>query len=76
MINTEKLAKIAVTAKFLLPIAALAAELPRDIVNTPEKVNSILEKTAVWVFAIFMGVAVIILVWAAFMYLKIGRAHV
>ena len=42
---------------------------PTDIANTPEKIQGILGTASNWVFAVFLAVAVIGLVYTAFMYL-------
>ena len=72
MLSTNKLIKIAAAAKLFMPAGVLAAELPTNLVNTPDKLDSFFTTIASWTFAIFMGVAVIVLIYSAFMFLTSG----
>jgi len=52
-----------------IALAQPLQDYPRDIADTPEKIIAITETIRDWVFTIFMVVAVIGIIYAAFMYL-------
>jgi len=58
------------------PIAMAAdgdlANPPSSNIDTPQKVITLLEKITNWMFTIFMAVAVIMIIYAAFIYLTSG----
>src|SRR3990167_3334469 len=74
--------KLAATAIALMPASALAqTPAPDDIITTGEELESVLETVRYWFFTVFVILAVIFLIWAAFLYLtaagndtKVGKA--
>jgi len=58
-----------VILKLLTPSIALASSHRTDLIDTPEKVENLLGAVAGWIYAIFIGVAVIIFLYSAFLYL-------
>jgi len=65
-----KITALATIAKFaLIPAVALADQHDRILVDTPEKVEGLFNAVADWLFTIFMIVAVMGLIYSAFMYL-------
>jgi len=63
--------KIAATVTALMPAAALAQSQspPTDIIGSGEDLEGVLETVRDWFFTIFLILAVIFLIWAAFLYL-------
>ena len=66
--KTKKLIKGGIVLKLLLPSLALA-QIPTDILDTPEKAVAILDTVAGWLFAILMSLAVVMIIYAAYLYL-------
>lgn len=74
--------KFGAVATALMPAVALAQETPpTNLVTTGEGLTELLETVRDWFFTIFLVLAVIFLIWAAFLYLtaagsedKIGKA--
>ncbi len=73
--------KIGIMATSLMPIAALAQVTPPDDIDSPTKIVTIIDSVAGWFFAVFLALAVVFLIWAAFLYLtaagsqeKVGNA--
>ena len=75
--------KLAVLATVFAPASALAQSQspPDDIVSTGEDLENVLETVRDWFFTVFVILAVIFLIWAAFLYLtaagndtKVGKA--
>jgi len=56
-------------AKLLLPVTALASSHDTILIDTPQKVENLLNSVADWLFTIFMIVAVIAIIYSAFLYL-------
>ena len=85
LIFIEKLTLKMNKASQYLPAIAFAEILdyPRDIANTPEKVENLFNSAADWMFTAFLIVAVMAIIYTAFMYLtaadsqkKISKARV
>jgi len=55
--------------KLLLPSLALAGGHPENIIDSPEKIVGVLGTVAAWLFTILMALAVVMVVYAAFLYL-------
>ena len=66
--KTKKLIKGGIVLKLLLPSLALA-QIPTDILDTPEKAVGILNTVAGWLFTILFALAVVMIIYAAFLYL-------
>ena len=66
--KTKKLVKGGVVLKLLLPSLALA-QIPTDIIDEPGKIVGILNTVAGWLFTILFALAVVMIVYAAFLYL-------
>ena len=74
--------KLAVLATVFVPASAFAqTPAPDDIITTGEELESVLETVRDWFFTVFVILAVIFLIWAAFLYLtaagndtKVGKA--
>lgn len=64
--------------KYLAPLATLALPLtafaagPVNTIDTPEEVIQAIENIGDWMYTIFLSVAVIMIVYAAFIYLTSG----
>ena len=61
--------KLAATLTALLPTVALADKHPEDIIGDAADVVSILDTIAGFMFIIFIALAVVFLLYAAFLYL-------
>jgi len=62
--------KLGATAVALMPAMAFAQEpAPTDVVTSGDDLQGILETVRDWFFTIFVILAVIFLIWAAFLYL-------
>ena len=59
------------SASYYMPSIALAEILnyPKNIADTPEKIEGLFQSASDWFFTIFLIVAVISLIYTAFMYL-------
>src|SRR3989344_2506830 len=75
--------KLAATATAFMPSVAFGQSQspPTDIVTTGEDLENVLETVRDWFFTVFVVLAVIFLIWAAFLYLtaagndtKFGKA--
>jgi len=75
--------KLGATVVAFMPALAFAQSQspPTDIATTGDDLESLLETVRDWFFTIFLIVAVIFLIWAAFLYLtaagdteKVGKA--
>lgn len=65
-----KIATSAMIVKFaLIPAVALATAHDKILIDTPEKVEGLFNTIADWFFTVFLIVAVIGLIYTAFMYL-------
>ena len=67
--KTKKLIGGGVILKLLLPSLALAGGHPETIIDSPEKIVGVLGTVAAWLFTILMALAVVMIVYAAFLYL-------
>ena len=67
--KTKKLIGGGVILKLLLPSLALAGGHPENIIDSPEKIVGVLGTVAAWLFTILMALAVLMVVYAAFLYL-------
>lgn len=61
--------KTAATLTALIPAVALAQTPPTKPITTAAGITTLLDTIAGWMFAIFLALAVIFLIYAAFLYL-------
>lgn len=52
-----------------LPVVALAQETPPSPITSPGGLVAVLERVSGWMFTIFLSLAVVFILWSAFLYL-------
>ena len=66
--------KIGIAMTAMMPVSALAVTAPRDdIVTSGTDLENLLRTVGSWFFTIFLLVAIIFLIWSAFLYLTAAR---